>query len=465
MTTPRSPSTNREQLTDDVRHPETAAGAAVSPQGSTMNEAVIDEPTEEEARALERSRVAQSTIVRPTPPPYPWARPFTTIGVTGTNGKTSTTRLVAAALEGSTRAVLSETTIGYEFRGAPVKVPRTLQGFYGALARAARLGARYAAIETTSQALGRGYAKLWRFDVGVFTNLSHDHLSQHGSWEHYLASKAQLFVHLGPGATAVLNAGDPCAELIHRVTPPDVKRLWYGVKTRGAFVVPPDLEAAEVVLTPDGTRVTLQESPLAAALGGSLTTRLIGAVFAENLLAAACAAHAAGIPANEIARNLASCAPPRGRFQVIHREPLIVVDYAHTPDALARTCETGRALAGTNQLFVVFGAGGGRDKDKRGPMGRAVGERADHAIITTDNPRHEDPASIAQALLEGCRQGGRAVPSLIPDRRAAIFEAVKRARPGDCVLVTGKGHELDQEIGHEKLPFNDAEVIRAAIEN
>lgn len=425
---------------------------------------LIDEPTEAEALALERARVAQSKVVRPTPPPFPWARQFTTVGVTGTNGKTSTTRLVAAALEGPSRPVLSETTIGYEFRGEPVKVPRTLQGFYGALARAARLGARHAAIETTSQALGRGYAKLWRFDVGVFTNLSHDHLSQHGSWEHYLASKAQLFVHLGPGATGVLNAADACAELIHRVMPSDVKRLWYGVNTRGAFLVPPDLEAASVELSPEGTRVALRDSPLAASFGGVLTTSLVGAVFAENLLAAACAAHAVGIPADEIATNLAACPRPSGRFQVVNRDPLVVVDYAHTPDALARTCETGRALAGRNQLLVVFGAGGGRDKDKRDPMGYAVGELADQAFITTDNPRHEDPAVIARALLAGCRRGGRAVPTLVADRREAIFTAVRLAKSGDCVLVTGKGHELDQEVGGVKHPFNDVEVIQAALQ-
>lgn len=424
----------------------------------------IEEPSEDEARAIERARVAQSNVVRPTPPPFPWANHFTTVGVTGTNGKTSTTRLIAAALEGTERPVLSETTIGYEFRGQAVNVPRTLKGFYGALARAARLGSRHAAIETTSQALSRGYAKLWRFDVGVFTNLSHDHLSQHGSWEHYLASKAQLFVHLGPGATAVLNAGDQCSELLDRVTPSDVKRLWYGVNTRGNFVEDPHLAASRVDITADGTRVTLADSALAATFNGVLSTKLVGAVFAENLLAAACAAHAVGIPADEIAANLAACPRPRGRFEVVHRDPLVAVDYAHTPDALARTCQTGRVLAGDNRLIVVFGAGGGRDTDKRGPMGRAVGEYADVAIITNDNPRNEDPQLIAAALLQGCREGGRAAATVTLDRREAIVEAVRRAKPGDCVLVTGKGHELDQEIANLKLPFDDVAVIRAALD-
>lgn len=424
----------------------------------------IEEPSPEEAQALERARAAQVQVVRPTPPPFPWARNYVSVGVTGTNGKTSTTRLVAAALEAPNRPVLCETTIGYQFRGQPVKVSRTLHGFYGALARAARLGARHAAIETTSQALSRGYAKLWRFDVGVFTNLSHDHLSQHGSWEHYLASKAQLFVHLGPGCTGVLNAADPCAELIHRVMPSDVKRLWYGVNSRGALLLPPDLEASHVEVRATGTRVLLQDSPLAARLGGVLSTQLVGAVFAENLLAAACAAVAVGIPEAEIVANLAACAPPRGRFQVVHTAPLLVVDYAHTPDALQRTCQTGRELAGKHRLIVVFGAGGARDKDKRGPMGQAVGEVADCAIITTDNPRREDPRIIAAALAAGCRQGGRAEVLLVPDRQQAIVQAVRRAQPGDCVLVTGKGHETDQEIGDTKLPFDDVAELRAALD-
>lgn len=425
--------------------------------------AVIEEPSPEEAAALERTRAAQVQVVRPTPPPFPWARDFVSVGVTGTNGKTSTTRLVAAAIEAPHRPVLSETTIGYEFRGQPVKVPRNLHGFYGALARAARLGARHAAIETTSQALSRGYAKLWRFDVGVFTNLSHDHLSQHGSWEHYLASKAQLFVHLGPGSTGVLNAADPCSELIHRVMPSDVRRLWYGVGSRGALLVPADLAATHVEVRATGTRVHLSDSPLASRLGGVLETQLVGAVFAENLLAAACAAAAVGIPESEIVANLAACPPPRGRFQVVHAEPLLVVDYAHTPDALRRTCQTGRELAGEHRLIVVFGAGGARDKEKRAPMGQAVGEIADCAIITTDNPRREDPRVIAAALEAGCRQGGRAEVLLVADRRQAIEQAVGRARPGDCVLVTGKGHETDQEIGDAKLPFDDVAELRAAL--
>jgi UDP-N-acetylmuramoyl-L-alanyl-D-glutamate--2,6-diaminopimelate ligase len=423
----------------------------------------IIEPTAEEAEALEQSRLKTTQIRRPTPAPFPWAENYKTVGVTGTNGKTSTTRLVAAAMEAPTRPVMCETTIGYEFRGAPVKVARTLHGYFGALARAARLGSRHAAIEVTSQALSRGYAKMWRFDIGVFTNLTQDHLAAHGSWEHYLASKAQLFVHLGPGGTAVFNAADPCSQLLDQVTAPDVHRLWYRVPSRGELTHTTDLAAREVEITLAGTRVVLEDSPLAAKFGGELRTQLLGEVFAENLLAAACASVAAGIDPEEVARNLAACPRPAGRFEVISETPIVAIDYAHTPDAMIRTCQTARTLAGKERLFVVFGAGGGADRDKREPMGRAVGESADEAFITNDNPRNEPPEAIAKVLAQGCRKGGRAHVQIILDRREAIFAAIQKARPGDCVLIAGKGHESTQTVGKVSTPFSDVAVAKEAL--
>jgi UDP-N-acetylmuramoyl-L-alanyl-D-glutamate--2,6-diaminopimelate ligase len=345
-----------------------------------------------------------------------------------------------------------------------VRGARPLKGFCGALAAAARRGGRHAAIETTSQALSRGYARMWRFDVGVFTNLSHDHLSQHGSWEHYLASKAQLFVHLGPGQTAVLNAADECSLLLDRVTPSDVRRIWYAVPSRGQPLRDADLLAHHVDVTLTGTTVELSDTPLAGEFGGKLHTRLLGEVFAENLLAAAAAARAIGIDPEVVTRNLALCPVPAGRFELVSREPVVAIDYAHTPDAVQRTCRTARTLAGKNRLIVVFGAGGGRDKDKREPMGRAVGELADYAFITNDNPRKEDPESIARALARGCRKGGRAHVQTTLDRRDAIVAAIRLAGPGDVVLVAGKGHEKDQEIGDRKIPFSDADTILEAID-
>lgn len=405
-----------------------------------------------------------NAVPRPTPAPLDWADAFFTIGVTGTNGKTSTTYLTAAALRGAGHSVLTETTIGYAVDGEAIDVPRTLEGWLAAFRRAADRGCRHAVTEVTSQALADAYAKKWRFDLGIFTNLSRDHLDAHGSWEHYLASKAQLFVHLGPGRSAVLNAADEAALLVDQVVPPDVQRVWYAAPSRGPVLRPADLLAERVELSPRGTHIELVPSELAERLGGALDVRLVGHVFAENALAAAAAALAAGTEPDAVRTGLSECAVIPGRFEIVAASPIVAVDFAHTPDALARTCDSARSLAGPNRVIVVFGAGGDRDRGKREPMGRAVGERADVAIITSDNPRRERPADIAKALATGCRRGGRAYVQLEPDRAKAIAQAIHAARPGDVVVVAGKGHERGQTIGDVTLPFSDAEEIQRVLD-
>jgi UDP-N-acetylmuramoyl-L-alanyl-D-glutamate--2,6-diaminopimelate ligase len=149
-----------------------------------------------------------------------------------------------------------------------------------------------------------------------------------------------------------------------------------------------------------------------------------------------------------------------GRFEIVNRDPIVAIDYAHTPDALARTASAARSLAGAGRVIVVFGAGGQRDRDKREPMGRAVGQRADIAIVTNDNPRTEDPQAIAKTLASGCRRGGRAYVAVELDRRRAIDRALSEARGGDVVVIAGKGHESGQQIGAETIPFSDAEEVR-----
>src|SRR5690606_11205714 len=280
---------------------------------------------------------------RPVPAPYAWADALTTDGVTGTNGKTSTTHMIGAALaqEG---AALTVGTVGYFLDGAPLDAPRTAQGFIASQRRLYEAGGRRSAVECTSQALAEGYARRWRFDVGVFTNLSEDHLESHGSWEHYLASKAQLFVHLGPGRVAVLNAADPASLALDAAIPEDVQRRWYAAPLRGPALRPADLAFDRAEFDAHGTRITLQKGPMADALGGHLEIAFIGPHFAENALAAALAARAVGAEPPHVAAGLRRCTPVPGRFEVVSRSPLAVVDFAHTPDALARTLDCARGL-------------------------------------------------------------------------------------------------------------------------
>jgi UDP-N-acetylmuramoyl-L-alanyl-D-glutamate--2,6-diaminopimelate ligase len=399
---------------------------------------------------------------RPVQAAAPWAEGLFTVGVTGTNGKTSTTLLVAEVLRSSGQRVVVETTLGIGTRTDEYR-PREGTDFYQRMQAAASDGISRLAIEVTSEALASGWARRWRFDLGVFTNLSQDHLDAHGSFEHYLASKAQLFVHLAPGAHAILNAADPAALLIDRVLPADVSRCWYAAPARGPALTKPDLAVESLRLTLDGTELRLAPSPLAEQLGGRLATRLIGSVFAENALAAASVGLRMGIDPETVRAGVLALPRVPGRFELVCRSPVVAVDYAHTPDALARTCDAGRALAealGDSRVIVVFGAGGKRDKTKRRPMGEAVGARADFAIVTSDNPRNEDPKAIARPLENGCRRGGRAHVTVELNRRNAIARALERARPSDVILICGKGHERGQTIGEETLPFDDADVAR-----
>jgi len=322
-------------------------------------------------------------------------------------------------------------------------------------------GGTHAAIELTSEALAYGFIRAWPCKVGVFTNLTHDHLDAHGTPEHYLASKAQLFVSLAPGSTAVLNASDENYELLKEVTPAGVLHRSYAVPERGAPQGEPDLVARSVSVGWDGTTIKLDVKEPATGLPTELTVRAIGSVYAENALAALLGAVAAGVKPNDAKLALEAVPPPPGRFEVIHRKPYVIVDYAHSPDALARTVLIARSLATDGaRLSVVFGAGGKRDKDKRAPMGKAA-TPADRVILTTDNPRDESPAEIAKAISKGLV--GHANVHTILDRREAITKAIVEAKEADVILIAGKGHETDQTIGTEVKHFSDVEVARDAL--
>lgn len=400
--------------------------------------------------------------MRPPPPAPPWAAGIATIGVTGTNGKTTTTTLIAAALARVARPVARVTTLGCFVDDERLGVPLDYRGFLAAMERCRDGGGRLAAIELTSEALALGFATAWPCRVGVFTNLTRDHLDAHGSAEHYLASKAQLFVHLPEGGAAVLNGCDPASALIAEVVPAGARVVRYGApgsgRAGGSAALPLDVEAREVEIGWGGTRVAIGSSGRLGDLPGEITTRAIGEVFAEDALAALAAAVAGGVPAGEAAQAIAAAAPPPGRFEVVAERPHVVVDYAHTPDALARTLASARRLC-AGRLWVVFGAGGDRDRAKR-PMMGAAAAAADRIVLTSDNPRSEDPAAIAAAIREGL--GGHAGVEIEIDRARAIAEAVRGAGEDDVIVIAGKGHEAEQVIGGARRRFSDQEVARAA---
>lgn len=400
------------------------------------------------------------TAPRVIPAPPAWSSKLFTVGVTGTNGKTTTTAWVAAALRAISRPVARATTVGFFLDDEELTTDRSYDGFLAGMRSCFDRGGTHAAIELTSEALARGFARAWPCRVGVFTNLTHDHLDAHGTPEHYLASKAQLFVSLPEGGTAVLNASDENYELLREVTPAGVTVRSYAVPSRGAPQGEPDLVATSVDVTWRGTRITCAVKDRSSGLPDELHVRAVGSVYAENALAALLGAVAAGVTPADAARALAETPPPPGRFEVLHERPYVVVDYAHSPDALARTVAIARALAKDARLFVVFGAGGKRDREKRRPMGEAA-RPADVVILTTDNPRDEDPAEIARAIAMGLERHQGVRTEL--DREKAIATAILEAREEDVVLVAGKGHETEQIIGTDTRQFSDVEVARAAL--
>ena len=382
--------------------------------------------------------------------------------MTGTNGKTSTTTWVAAGLSAVGRPVARVTTIGSFLDEESLDVEASYDGFLETMRLAWARGARGAAIELTSEALALGFAGAWPCRIGVFTNLSHDHLDAHGSPEHYLASKAQLFVRLPPGGAAVLNGRDPASKLLEEIIPAGVRVIFYGLRGTDPDLGEHNLDLVghDAEVTWEGTRVALEAKGDLGPVPEALRLRAIGSIYAENAIAALAAAIAAGAPADAAARAIEATPPPPGRFEVVSAAPGVVVDYAHTPDALARTLETARSLC-RGALVVVFGAGGNRDHAKRGPMGAAAA-LADRVVLTSDNPRDEDPAMIAAAIREGL-SGHRDVAVEL-DRAAAITGAIEGAAASDVVVIAGKGHERDQTAGGARRPFSDVDVARAAAE-
>ncbi len=387
---------------------------------------------------------------------------FTTASVTGTNGKTTTTSLIAHIVAAAGEVPARVTTLGSWVGDERTGTEPTGDAFVQTLALAAMRGVKTIAVETTSHALQQGFTKTWPAKVAVFTNLTRDHLDYHGSPEQYLAAKAQLFMDLPSNGVAVLNLADPASALLSEVVPEGVRVLGYAARPVHVDCneIPLALFADDVVVDHDGTHARLAPSPIADGLGGRIDLSLLGVVHAENAMAAALAGVGLGFPFEAITRALRSFKGVPGRFQVVHTRPIVVVDFAHTPDALTRTLVQARALVRdrAGKLLVVFGCGGDRDPGKRAQMGEIASTAADVVCLTSDNPRNEDPEKIADAVEIGTKEGDARLYRIL-DRREAIAMAIELASSDDIVVVAGKGHEREQLVGDTSYPFDDVDVV------
>ncbi|HET9637444.1 MAG TPA: UDP-N-acetylmuramoyl-L-alanyl-D-glutamate--2,6-diaminopimelate ligase [Gemmatimonadaceae bacterium] len=376
------------------------------------------------------------------------ARSLRLIGVTGTNGKTTTTSILRHIFDGGRGTSASIGTLGVLLGSAgeilpggsglttpgPVELQRVLRELVDR-------GVRTVAMEVSSHSLDQRRVDGLAFDVVVFTNLTRDHLDYHGTMENYFRAKALLLEYLKPDGTAVINADAP--EWSKLKPPP--RSLKFGVREKA------DIKAERVRFEPHGSEWDLV-TPRGSA---EVSLPLIGDVNVENALAAAASAFALEIPLREIVQRLNSIPQVAGRLEIISTRPTVLRDYAHTPDALERSLRTARAFT-RGKLIVVFGAGGDRDKGKRPLMGEIAERGADCAIVTSDNPRTEDPDSIIDDIEAGMKIKNH---ERVTDRLSAIKRALEIAKPDDIVLLAGKGHETYQIRGTTSYPFDEKEIV------
>ncbi|MGH9533306.1 MAG: UDP-N-acetylmuramoyl-L-alanyl-D-glutamate--2,6-diaminopimelate ligase [Terriglobales bacterium] len=387
------------------------------------------------------------------------------IGITGTNGKTTTAWLAAAALRacGIPTGLLG--TIEYQIGGQRLASPHTTPESYDLqelLAEMAAADCRAAVLEVSSHALVM--ERVWgcRFAAAVFTNLTQDHLDFHGTLAAYREAKRRLFTGAGAGPplAAVVNVEDPSAAAM--VAGYGGPCIGYGCEDGPEL--PAQLRATAVEASPAGQRIMVRAPD---GWTGVIASPLLARVNVLNTLAAFGAGLALGLPPEALVRGLEAAPPVPGRFQrVAAGQPFaVVVDYAHTPDALANVLRLARELAAARQVIVVFGCGGDRDRGKRPRMGAIAAELADLAVVTSDNPRSEAPEAILAEVVAGlapaaAARGRRWIEE--PDRRAAIEKALRAAANGDVVVVAGKGHERVQIVKDEKRHFDDAEEVSLA---
>jgi UDP-N-acetylmuramoyl-L-alanyl-D-glutamate--2,6-diaminopimelate ligase len=388
------------------------------------------------------------------------------VGITGTNGKTTTSYLLASIFEAAGVRCGRIGTVGYHDGRREVEATRTTPEapeLQRMLADMLAAGCGACVMEVSSHALALRRADYLHFSAAIFSNLTRDHLDFHRNMEDYFAAKRRLFELLPPGGIGVINADDRRGAALTAIAPRPVTY---------ALDAPADVRPGRLHLSLEGLafEVRTPRGPL------SLRSPLVGRPNAYNILAAVAAAMALDLPFNAIAQGVAALAHVPGRFQVVsdaNDDVRVVVDYAHTDDALKNLLETARPLAGA-RVITVFGCGGDRDTSKRPLMGAVAARLSDLVVITSDNPRSEDPQQIIEEIKRGIvmpadrvpkgQAGPKATPFLaIVDRKAAIERAIQEAGAGDLVLVAGKGHEKYQEIGGRVLPFDDVEVARGAL--
>ncbi len=394
---------------------------------------------------------------------HPAERLFIT-GVTGTNGKTTTSFILNAMLRRGGRKTTLVGTVEYRIEDESFPAPHTtpealeLNQFF---ARAVAAGCTEAVMEVSSHALEQQRTYGIPFDVAIFTNLTRDHLDYHGNMEDYFASKTILFKGLGtePPRAAVINVDDEYGQRLIKLCQKQQELITYGLNS-GHF------HAKDLSIQANGTRFNLV-TPTGEC---PIWSPLLGRVNVYNLLAASAAAYARNVEPRAMAEAISELNRVVGRFERVDvGQPFtVIVDYAHTDDALRNLTALARDFlaqqGGEGRVITVFGCGGDRDRSKRPLMGEAAGAGSDFVILTSDNPRSENPLDIMNDAMPGLQRSG-AKYVLEPDRRKAIGLAIHEAQPGDIVLIAGKGHEKVQVTSVGSLPFDDIEVAQAALHN
>jgi UDP-N-acetylmuramoyl-L-alanyl-D-glutamate--2,6-diaminopimelate ligase len=446
-------------VTDGHDHAEAAVGRGAT---SLLVERILP-PTVSQARVARVRAALGPVAARFHDLP---SRALRCLGVTGTNGKTTTTYLVEAIARAAGERVGVVGTVGARIAGEEVPEERTTPEateLQALLARMRSAGVGTVAMEVSSHAIDQQRVDGTWFAAVGFTNLSHEHLDYHGTVTAYFEAKARLFAR-DRAAAAAVNIGDAHGpEVVRRARAEGLETLTFSSPSESD---PADLIVEHVELAPDGNRFVLVDRR-AGGTGRKVPVRspLIGRFNVDNALAAAALALAGGLPFDAVVAGLGADVQVPGRLERVEGgQPFtVLVDYAHTPDALDRVLDVARSLAGDGRVLVVFGCGGDRDREKRPLMGHVAGRSADFTVLTSDNPRSEDPSTIAASVAAALRdEGARFLVE--PDRRAAIRFAVSDARAGDAVVIAGKGHETGQTTDGVTSPFDDRVVAREELE-